>query len=42
MEKKVNRWIILLAAIITNLCLGAGYAWSVLPNSIGNPKGIEG
>ncbi|MBG9979521.1 OFA family MFS transporter [Facklamia sp. DSM 111018] len=29
MEKKVNRWIILLAAIITNLCLGAGYAWSV-------------
>lgn len=29
MEKKVNRWVILLAAVVTNLCLGAGYAWSV-------------
>lgn len=29
METKVNRWLILVACIIINLCLGAGYAWSV-------------
>lgn len=27
--KSTNRWIILIACIIINLCLGAGYAWSV-------------
>lgn len=29
MNKKTNRWIILISCIIINLCLGAGYAWSV-------------
>ena len=24
-----NRWVILFAAILTNLCIGAVYAWSV-------------
>ncbi len=28
-KKSPNRWIILLACVIINLCLGAGYAWSV-------------
>lgn len=28
MEKK-NRWLILIACIVINLCLGLGYAWSV-------------
>lgn len=27
--KNRNRWLILSACIIINLCLGAGYAWSV-------------
>lgn len=27
--KKTNRWIILTACVLINLCLGAGYAWSV-------------
>lgn len=27
--KTKNRWIILIACIVINLCLGAGYAWSV-------------
>lgn len=29
MEKKQNRWAVLVAAIIINMSLGAGYAWSV-------------
>lgn len=29
MEKKVNRWLILAAAVVVNLCLGTGYAWGV-------------
>lgn len=29
MKKTPNRWLILVAAILTNLSLGAGYAWSV-------------
>lgn len=27
--KTCNRWLILAACIMINLCLGAGYAWSV-------------
>lgn len=34
MEKKVNRWLVLAAAIIINLCLGAGYAWSVFQKAL--------
>ncbi len=43
MERKVNRWIILLAAIITNLCLGAGYAWSVFQAALldANPDWLQ-
>ncbi len=29
MTKQPNRWLILAAAILTNLSLGTGYAWSV-------------
>lgn len=29
MAKTTNRWLILAACILINLCLGAGYAWSV-------------
>lgn len=43
MEKKANRWIILLAAIITNLGLGAGYAWSVFQQALleANPDWVQ-
>lgn len=34
MTKTPNRWLILGAAIITNLCLGAGYAWSVFQSAL--------
>lgn len=29
MTKNKNRWLILIAAVVTNIALGAGYAWSV-------------
>lgn len=29
MEKQKNRWLILLAAVLTNVSLGAGYMWSL-------------
>lgn len=32
--KKTNRWLILLAAILTNLALGSGYAWSVYQQAL--------
>jgi len=28
-QKQTNRWIVLLASIIMNLCIGSAYAWSV-------------
>lgn len=34
MEKKKNRWLILIAAIIINISLGAGYAWSVFQEAL--------
>lgn len=34
MENQKNRWLILIAAIITNLSLGAGYAWSVFQTAL--------
>lgn len=34
MKKTPNRWIILLASILTNLSLGAGYAWSVFQKAL--------
>lgn len=34
MKKTPNRWLILCAAIVTNLCLGAGYAWSVFQKAL--------
>lgn len=34
MTKKPNRWLILLASILTNLSLGAGYAWSVFQKAL--------
>ena len=41
--KTVNRWIILLAAVVTNLCLGAGYAWSVFQAALleANPAWVQ-
>lgn len=29
MKREKNRWLILVACVVINLCLGAGYAWSV-------------
>lgn len=34
MTKQKNRWLILIAAIVTNLSLGAGYAWSVFQTAL--------
>lgn len=34
MDKKPNRWLILAASILTNLSLGAGYAWSVFQKAL--------
>lgn len=34
MKKTPNRWLILAAAILTNLSLGAGYAWSVFQKAL--------
>lgn len=34
MKKTPNRWVILAAAILTNLSLGAGYAWSVFQKAL--------
>lgn len=34
MDKKPNRWLILAASIVTNLSLGAGYAWSVFQKAL--------
>ncbi|MGT2666489.1 L-lactate MFS transporter [Streptococcus rifensis] len=34
MKKTPNRWIILLASVLTNLSLGAGYAWSVFQKAL--------
>lgn len=34
MKKQKNRWFILAASIITNLALGAGYAWSVFQTAL--------
>ncbi|MDT8899829.1 OFA family MFS transporter [Anaeroselena agilis] len=34
-EQKYNRWLILVAAIVTNLCIGTLYAWSVFALPLG-------
>lgn len=34
MKREKNRWLILIAAIVTNLALGAGYAWSVFQTAL--------
>lgn len=34
MKEQKNRWLILIAAIVTNLSLGAGYAWSVFQTAL--------
>lgn len=34
-EEKYNRWLILVAAIVTNVCIGTLYAWSVFAMPLG-------
>lgn len=34
MKQQTNRWLILIAAIITNMALGSGYAWSVFQTAL--------
>ena len=34
MKKKKNRWLVLVAAIVVNISLGAGYAWSVFQEAL--------
>ncbi len=34
-EQQYNRWLILIAAIVTNLCIGTLYAWSVFALPLG-------
>ncbi|HWR07659.1 L-lactate MFS transporter [Sporomusa sp.] len=38
-EQKYNRWLILVAAIITNICIGTLYAWSVFSLPLGKVFG---
>lgn len=33
-KKKKNRWLVLVAAIVVNISLGAGYAWSVFQEAL--------
>ena len=35
LEKKVaNRWVVLVASMLCNLCIGAAYAWSVFQGPV--------
>lgn len=38
-EQKYNRWLILVAAVITNVCIGTLYAWSVFALPLGKTFG---
>ncbi|WP_371379931.1 OFA family MFS transporter [Sporomusa aerivorans] len=38
-EQKYNRWLILVAAVITNICIGTLYAWSVFALPLGKTFG---
>ncbi len=38
-EQKYNRWLILVAAIVTNICIGTLYAWSVFSLPLGKVFG---
>ena len=38
-EQKYNRWLILIAAIVTNICIGTLYAWSVFSLPLGKVFG---
>ena len=42
MKKTPNRWLILAAAILTNLSLGAGYAWSVFQKALLETNASQG
>ncbi|TWH51788.1 OFA family MFS transporter [Sporomusa sp. KB1] len=42
METKYNRWLILGATIIVNVCIGSQYAWSVFAMPLGNLFGWSG
>ena len=42
MKKTPNRWFILAAAILTNLSLGAGYAWSVFQKALLEANASQG
>jgi len=34
-DQSYNRWVILIAAIVSNICIGTLYAWSVFANPLG-------
>jgi len=42
METKYNRWLILGATIIVNVCIGSQYAWSVFAMPLGKLFGWSG
>jgi len=42
METKCNRWLVLIATIIVNICIGATYAWSVFALPLGKLFGWSG
>lgn len=42
MEAKYNRWLILGATIIVNVCIGSQYAWSVFAMPLGKLFGWSG
>lgn len=42
METKYNRWLILFATMVVNICIGAQYAWSVFALPLGKLFGWSG
>lgn len=41
-EKKLNRWLVVVGAVVIQFCLGAIYAWSVFTKKVTQPLGQGG
>jgi len=41
MDLKTKRWLVLIASVIINLCIGSGYAWSVFAKPVTEVLGIS-
>ena len=41
-DKVMNRWLVVVGALLVQLCLGAIYAWSVFTTVLQDPEGAFG